>query len=104
VIEQLAFVAMIPSRSWLLLGAATVQKMLFPLGFRYWVGGSHTANAYKAKLLESVARVFGGSRKGAGIVVFTSLTEDPEVARSVLQRFVADMLPSIESTLESASG
>ena len=57
---------------------------------------------YSAKVREVVAMLSGAYRREAGIVVYTAMSEDPELARARLQRFVQDMFPDIEASLEQS--
>jgi len=69
----------------------------------FWVDGRYTSNPYIAKLLEAKARLLGSSRSAAAIVIATPYEIQPEPAAERLQKFVNEMLPSIEATLHGAS-
>ncbi len=70
----------------------------------YWLGGHHTSNPYEAKLREALAKVLGQTTAGSGVVVFTEVGEGLETARATLQRYLDDMFPAIEATLQRAAG
>jgi EpsI family protein len=53
-----------------------------------WVADSYTSNPYLAKLLEAQARLFGGERAAAAIVIATDYIEKPTEATPVLQDFL----------------
>ncbi len=68
----------------------------------YWLAGHHSTNDYEAKLRESLAKLFGTERDSAGIVVYTQINETPEDAKLILQHYLDEMLPAIETSLTTA--
>ncbi|MDX1251044.1 MAG: exosortase A [Gammaproteobacteria bacterium] len=70
----------------------------------YWLDGTYTSNHYVAKLIEAKNKLLGGQRNAAGIVIATTYEEKLEPAVAVLRDVVTDMLPSIEASLNDASG
>lgn len=69
----------------------------------YSLNGTYTSSAYVAKLLEAKAKLLGGQRNAAGIVIATEYDDKIEPAAAVLRSLVGDMLPSIESSLNDAA-
>jgi exosortase A len=69
-----------------------------------WITGEYMINPYEAKFKEAISRLVGGSRDAAGIVVYTPLGDRIGPARARLQKFVDDMLPSIQHELDQARG
>lgn len=59
----------------------------------HWVAGSYTANPYRAKWLETKAKLFGGERAAAEIVIVADYRETPAEAASVLQDFLSSAAP-----------
>ena len=68
------------------------------------ISGRHTANDYFGKWLEAKDKLFGTTKDGAAVIVVTPYDEDVRSAAEVLQRFVDEMLPSIEVNLKNAEG
>jgi EpsI family protein len=66
----------------------------------YLVGDQHTANPYIAKLLEAKSRLLGRQGEAALIAVAAPYDENKETAALVLTRFIADLLPAIETEVE----
>ncbi|MEQ6341890.1 MAG: exosortase A [Gammaproteobacteria bacterium] len=69
----------------------------------YSLDGTYTSNAYVAKLLEAKSKLLGGQRNAAGIVIAAEYDDKTEPAAAILRGLVADMLPSIESSLNDAA-
>jgi EpsI family protein len=69
----------------------------------YWVDGRFTADPYWAKLLEVKAKLLGGPRAAAVVVVASDYDERASEASRVLQDFVAHLGP-VGSALEAAEG
>ncbi len=70
----------------------------------YLVGDQHTANPYIAKLLEAKSRLLGRQGEAALIAVAAPYEENKEAAARVLTRFIADLLPAIETEVERSLG
>ncbi len=68
----------------------------------YWLDGTHTANAYWAKIIEAGQRLMGGEHPAVGMVVYTSYDHNKDGSDQVLRGFLADMLPAIEAGLRAA--
>jgi EpsI family protein len=54
----------------------------------HWVADSYTANPYRAKWLETKAKLFGGERAAAEIAIATDYRENPAEVTPVLQDFL----------------
>jgi len=54
----------------------------------HWVDGSYTSDPYRAKLLQSKAKLFGGERAAAEIVIAADYRETPAEAAALLQDFL----------------
>jgi len=68
------------------------------------IGDTATTSAHFAKLLQAKARLLG-QRDDAAVIILSSPYEgDMESAASMLQEFIGDMLPSIETGLKQAAG
>jgi exosortase A len=83
-------------------------RMRSRTGFRlawqwYWVDGQFTANPYWAKLLEIKAKLLGGARAAAVVVVASDYDERPSEASRLLEEFVAHLGP-IGLALKAAEG
>ena len=65
----------------------------------YWVDGTFTADPIIAKLLEIKAKLFFGDQRAATIAVATSEAAGQDNADSVLQSFLKEALPPIETLL-----
>jgi exosortase A len=63
----------------------------------YWIDGHITANAYYAKVLEGIARLWGRPQ-GAVLFLITGDQADRTAARALLQRF-SDALGNIDESL-----
>ena len=68
------------------------------------IGDTYTVNARFAKLLEAKARLLGQRDDAAAIILSAPYTSDLESAAPVLQEFIGDMLPAIETSLKQAAG
>lgn len=68
-----------------------------------WFNGTVTVNPYWAKLHEAKSRLFGRWDDAAGVIIYTPYVEHPEQGAAVLQEFVRDMLPALNTTLEKAA-
>lgn len=68
------------------------------------IGDISTVNAHFAKLLEAKARVLGQRDDAAAIILSSPYDGDMESAAAVLQEFIGDMLPAIDTSLKRAAG
>lgn len=68
------------------------------------IGDTPTVNAHFAKLLQAKARLLGQRDDAAAIILSSPYDGDMESAATVLQEFVGDMLPAIETSLKQAAG
>ena len=68
----------------------------------YWLDGARLANPYAAKVREGIARLSGRYDGGAGVILYTPMGTGPGKAQTVLERYLQDMLPSIEASLRDA--
>lgn len=68
------------------------------------IGDISTVNAYYAKMLEAKARLLGRRDDAAAIILSSPYDGDMESAAAVLQEFIGDMLPAIETSLKQAAG
>jgi EpsI family protein len=68
------------------------------------IGDISTVNAHFAKLLEAKARLLGQRNDAAAIILSSPYDGDMESAAAVLQEFITDMLPAIETSLKRAAG
>ena len=69
----------------------------------HWVADSYTANSYHAKWLETKAKLFGGERAAAEIVIAADYRETPAEAASLLQDFL-NSAPPFRVLLARAAG
>jgi len=68
------------------------------------IGEISTVNAHFAKLLEAKARLLGQRDDAAAIILSSPYDGDMESAAVVLQEFIGDMLPAIETSLKRSAG
>ena len=68
------------------------------------IGDISTVNAHFAKLLEAKARLLGQRDDAAAIILSSPYDGDMESAAAVLQEFIGDMLPAIDTSLKRAAG
>ncbi|HVF63994.1 MAG TPA: exosortase A [Casimicrobiaceae bacterium] len=68
----------------------------------YWIDGFVTSSDLVAKLALAWSRLRGGSGDAALVTISSAANE--AVASDTIARFIADMSPAIERTLEAASG
>lgn len=68
------------------------------------IGGTYTVNAHFAKMLEAKARLLGQRDDAVAIILSAPYGGDMESAASVMQEFIGDMLPAIETSLKQAAG
>lgn len=68
----------------------------------YWVNGSWRANQYSVKFHEALDKIVSGRRRGAGIVVYTPVSDDENAARERLQSFVAELSEPLSQALTHA--
>ncbi|BAN36757.1 hypothetical protein SCD_n02958 [Sulfuricella denitrificans skB26] len=68
------------------------------------IGDIPTVNAHFAKLLEAKARLLGQRDDAAAIILSAPYDGDIESAAVVMQEFIGDMLPTIETSLKQAAG
>ena len=69
----------------------------------YWVDGTFTANPIVAKLLEVKAKLFFGDQRAAIVAIATPEAAGRGNADRVLQSFLEEALPSIETLLMHAT-
>jgi EpsI family protein len=67
----------------------------------YWVDGEFTASPQLAKLLQVVARLFGGQEAAAVVAVAADYVERPAEAAELLQEFL-DQAPPLAAILDSS--
>jgi EpsI family protein len=67
------------------------------------INDTFTVNAHFAKLLEAKARLLGQSDDAAAIILSSPYDGNIESAAAVLQEFITDMLPAIETSLKRAA-
>ena len=67
------------------------------------IGDTFTVNAHFAKLLEAKARLLGQRDDAAAIILSAPYEGDMESAAAVLQEFIGDMLPALETSLKQAA-
>ncbi|WP_443113167.1 exosortase A [Herbaspirillum seropedicae] len=65
----------------------------------YWIDRRFVENDYLAKLLQTKSQLEMQGDDGAALFVFTPVDDDPEAARAVLRRYLADNLAGIEAAL-----
>lgn len=70
----------------------------------YDVGGLATANDYRAKVQEVVARVTGGDSPGFRLVLATTMDDGEAAARERLDLFMADHGAALDAGLRGATG
>lgn len=68
-----------------------------------WVGNQYFSNPYLGKFYELTAKLSGGRYDGFGIVVYTTINNEVDDARSALKLFVHDMLPILNNNIEGGS-
>lgn len=64
------------------------------------IGDTSTVNTHFAKLLEAKARLLGQSDDASAIILSSPYDGNIESAAAVLQEFIIDMLPAIETSLK----
>ncbi|MBA4141474.1 MAG: exosortase A [Nitrosospira sp.] len=69
----------------------------------YWLGDESTASPYLAKFVLARNKLLRRGDEGAEIIIATSYEDKPDDAASVLQDFIADMMPAIMTGLENAN-
>jgi exosortase A len=67
------------------------------------IGDTFTTNNYLAKLLEAKARLLGQNDDAAAIILASPYSDKLESAAGVLQEFIGDMQPAIETSLKRAA-
>ena len=67
------------------------------------IGDTYMVNAYLAKLLEAKARLLGQNDNAAAIILASPYSDRLESAAGVLQEFIGDMQPAIETSLKQAA-
>lgn len=70
----------------------------------YWLGEEITASPYVAKLILARNKLLRKGDDGAEIVIAAAYDESPDEAVPVLESFIADMMPSITSSLQNIYG
>ena len=68
-----------------------------------WFDGRYISSPYWAKFLELKSKLLGKPLPGAAIILFTNYQKEDDVAKQVLESFVADMLPAIERELDEVA-
>ena len=69
----------------------------------YWVDGQFVSEDILAKLLEIKAKLFGGIRDSAALIIAVEHPDSETDAAGILRRFLGEMLPSIKESLHSAA-
>jgi len=69
----------------------------------YWAGRQNTVGFWEAKLAEMKGKLRGLGDDAATVVLHAPYVEEPETARVLLRRFVAEMGPSIQKSLDDAA-
>jgi len=64
-----------------------------------WIGGQFVTNPYVAKVLEARQTLLGQRRDAAAIILAAEYGDDADRQAALIQKFVDDMLPSIEASL-----
>ncbi|WP_347259029.1 exosortase A [Methylocaldum sp.] len=67
------------------------------------ISGRYTTNDYIGKLLEAKDKLLGAVKDGAAVILVTPYEDDVRTASEVLQRFVDEMLPSVDRNLNDAA-
>ncbi|CAG0124508.1 hypothetical protein RHDC2_00547 [Rhodocyclaceae bacterium] len=67
------------------------------------IGDTYTVSAHFAKVLEAKARLLGQRDDAAAIILSSPYDGDLESSATVLQEFIGDMLPAIETSLKQAA-
>jgi EpsI family protein len=80
--------------------ASTRQRLLVWEWYR--IGGRDLVNPYVAKALLARERLLGHGDEATGIIVATPELENRAASQAVLRRFLADMLPAIDSAVAAA--
>lgn len=70
----------------------------------YWIDGAVTANDVKAKLIQLERRLGGQPDVSAWVAIYASNDSSPNGNAAVLDEFLRDMAPSIESSLRETIG
>ncbi len=69
----------------------------------YWMDGTYTVDHLAVKLRDAIAKLLGRPGDSAVVMVATEYQDAGESAQLLLQRYIDDMLPSIETTLTQAA-
>jgi len=64
-----------------------------------WIGGRFSTNPYLAKALEAKQTLLGQRRDAAAIILFAEYDDSTDQQEALIQSFVDDMLPAIETSL-----
>jgi EpsI family protein len=59
----------------------------------YWVADRFTADPYRSKLYQAIAKLFGGTKAAAVVAIAADYEENPSGAVPILQDFLASMEP-----------
>lgn len=70
----------------------------------YWVDGALTANDYRAKARQAIARLTFRGDDGAVVILVAPEHESVEEARATLQAFASEMGPSLTRAIVNARG
>ncbi len=81
----------------------SVKQSLY-VQYWYWLNGEYTSSPTKAKLLEAKSILTGGDKAVAVIVVTTEMESTIIPAKEKTKKFIKDMLPAIEKSLQQANG
>ncbi|MCU6434119.1 exosortase A [Undibacterium sp. Jales W-56] len=67
----------------------------------YWIDGQFTANKYVGKVLQTKAKFFLHGDDAASVLIYAPYAENPDEARTVMQRFMQAHLAAITQTLQA---
>lgn len=68
----------------------------------YWVNGSWRANRYSVKLHEALDKIVSGRRRGAGVIIYTPVSDNTEAARDRLRSLTSALVEPLDQMLEHA--
>lgn len=69
----------------------------------YWVNGSHVGSIYMVKLREAIDKLVSGSRRSAGVIIFTPIDTDVDKARQTLRDFAHSAFGPVDRALTQAA-
>ena len=67
-----------------------------------WIGGRYTSSDYLGKLYQAGAKALLRGDDGAAVMLAVPYENDPQAARAILRRFLAEQGPAIDRTLAAA--